>query len=138
MVKKLTRAEILAQIPAARAAGRRAQREPWWPVAVRYDQAGKAVVITLRAGTVLSVPRSHIGGLEHARREQLTRVELAGEAIRWDELDIDVSVPGLISELLGPRLSTQAAGRLGGSSRSRAKAAAARDNGAKGGRPRKK
>lgn len=136
MVKKLTRGEILAQIPGARRAGRAAQRQPWWPVAVHYDHRADVVVITLRAGTALVVPRTDIAGLKDATRSQLARVELAGEAVRWDDLDVDVSVPGLLSELLGPRLSTRESGRMGGRSRSETKAAAARANGAKGGRPR--
>ncbi|HEX7051184.1 MAG TPA: DUF2442 domain-containing protein [Longimicrobiales bacterium] len=137
MVRKLGRAEILAQIPAARAAGREAQREPWWPVAVRYDPVSDDVVIGMRGGKSLIVPRAHIPELREATVEQLGRVQPAGEAIRWDELDVDVSVPGLLSELLGPHLSTRASGRRGGAVRSPAKAAAARANGKKGGRPRK-
>ncbi|MBI4543875.1 MAG: DUF2442 domain-containing protein [Gemmatimonadetes bacterium] len=138
MVKKLERDEILAQIPAARAAGRAAQRERWWPVDVRYEPATERVNIGLRDGKSLIIPRADIAGLAKATRAQLERVELAGEAIRWDELDVDVSVPGLLSELLGPRFSTQASGRLGGKVRSKAKAAAARANGSRGGRRRKR
>ncbi|MGQ0815120.1 MAG: DUF2442 domain-containing protein [Gemmatimonadota bacterium] len=138
MVKKLTRDEILAQIPAARAAGRKSQREPWWPIDVRYDHRSRMVVIGLRSGMTMLVPRGEIPELKRATRDQLERVELSGEAIRWPNLDVDVSVPGLISDLLGPRFSTRESGRMGGRSTSKAKAAAARANGAKGGRPRKR
>jgi hypothetical protein len=137
MAEKFRRDEILAQIPAARAAGRRAQREPWWPVSACYDRGCDALVIGLRDGKSLTVPRSHVPELADATGRQVDGVELIGEALRWDALDVDVSVPGLISELLGPSLSTQSSGRLGGKARSRAKAAAARRNGRKGGRPRR-
>lgn len=136
--KKLTRAEILAQIPAARRAGRTMQRQPWWPVAVDYDGQADVLIIEMRGGRALVVPRSDIRELASATSDQLRRVELAGEAVRWDDLDVDVSVPGLLSELLGPRFSTRESGRLGGKATSAAKARAARRNGAKGGRPRKR
>lgn len=138
MAGKLARAEILAQIPVARAAGREAEREPWWPAGVRYDERADAVVIAMRGGKTLTVPRAHLPELKHAKQEQLERVELAGDAIRWDELDVDIAVPGLLAEVLGARLSTRESGRMGGKARSKAKAAAARENGAKGGRPRKR
>ena len=135
MVKKLTRAEVLAQIPAARAAGRDAQRQAWWPADVSYERSRDRVIVSFRDGKSLAVPRAGIPELVDASPEQLEHVELAGEGIRWDALDVDVSVPNLISEWLGPHFSTSASGRMGGRSRSRAKAAAARANGAKGGRP---
>jgi hypothetical protein len=124
------------QIEAARAKGRAAQREPWWPVDVRYERDGACIVITMRSGMSLVVPRSRIPELKGATARQLESVEVSGEAVRWDGIDVDVSVPGLLSQMLGPTLSTQAAGRRGGAATSPAKAAASRANGKKGGRPR--
>ena len=76
--------------------------------------------------------------LKNATPQQLAAVELAGEGIRGDELDVDLSVRGLLADALGPRFSTTAAGTIGGRAKTRAKAAAARAIGAKGGRPRKR
>jgi hypothetical protein len=129
MVRRLTPEEIRAQIPAARAAGRKIQREAWWPVEVAYDRRADEVVIHVRDGKTLHVPRSHLPELTGATCDQVQRLELAGEAIRWPELDIDVSVLSLLTDLLGPRHSTRSAGRQGGSARSEAKARAARANG---------
>jgi hypothetical protein len=126
------------QIDAARAEGRDAQRRPWWPIDVRYERDGECVVIRMRSGMSLVVPRSCIPELEGATARQLENVEVSGEAVRWDGIDVDVSVPGLLSEMLGPTLSTQAAGRRGGTATSPAKAAASRANGRRGGRPRKR
>jgi hypothetical protein len=53
-------------------------------------------------------------------------------------LDVDIYVPGLVGVAFGKRLFAAATGRTGGSRTSKAKAAAARANGAKGGRPRKR
>ena len=58
----------------------------------------------------------------------------AGYGLHWEALDTDLSLPGLLSGLLG----TQAyMARRAGRATSFAKAAAAKANGAKGGRPRK-
>jgi hypothetical protein len=92
----------------------------------------------MRSGMSPVVPRSCIPELEGATARQLESVEVSGEAVRWDGIDVDVSVPGLLSEMLGPTLSTQAAGRRGGTATSPAKAAASRANGRRGGRPRKR
>jgi hypothetical protein len=64
-------------------------------------------------------------------------VQLAGEAIRWDELDVDISFEGCLERAFGRQLFARAAGRIAGSARTRKKSAAARANGAKVGRPRK-
>jgi hypothetical protein len=53
-------------------------------------------------------------------------------------LDVDVYVPGLVERAFGSRLFAAATGRRGGRRKSKAKADAARTNGAKGGRPRKR
>ena len=58
----------------------------------------------------------------------------AGHGLHWGSLDADLSVPGLLSGLLGTK--AYMAGQAGRVT-SPAKAAAARTNGTKGGRPRK-
>jgi hypothetical protein len=138
MIRKLADAEILDQIPAARAAGKALQKEPWWPVHVEWRTRDDAVLIATRSGVSFLVPRQRMKWLKNASSQQLAAVELAGEGVRWDDLDVDVSVRGLLADALGPRFSTTAAGTIGGRAKTRAKAAAARANGAKGGRPRKR
>jgi DNA invertase Pin-like site-specific DNA recombinase len=54
--------------------------------------------------------------------------------LHWEELDTDLSVAGLLAGLFGTRAHLA---RQAGSATSPAKAAAARANGAKGGRPRR-
>jgi len=60
-------------------------------------------------------------------------VSLAGDALSWPSLDVDVYVPGLVERAFGTRLFAGATGQRGGRRRSKAKAAAARANGRKGG-----
>ena len=75
-------------------------------------------------------------GLETASDDELEAVEIlgAGYGLHWEALDVDLSVPGLMAGLFGTKAYMA---RRAGQATSAAKAAAARENGRKGGRPRK-
>lgn len=64
------------------------------------------------------------------------RAAMNGEALTVEDLDVDVSIPGLLRDLVGVTAAAAALGRKGGSARSEAKAAAVREYGKRGGRPR--
>jgi hypothetical protein len=85
-------------------------------------------------------PRGLVPGLERATAADIAGIALspAGDALSWPALDLDIYLPGLVERAFGTRLFAAATGRQGGAKRSKAKAAAAKRNGAKGGRPRKK
>ena len=74
--------------------------------------------------------------METATDDQLAAVEILGNGygLHWEALDADISVPGLLAGIFGTKAYMA---RLAGQSKSPAKAAAARANGVKGGRPRK-
>jgi hypothetical protein len=138
--KPITDEEILRQIPAARrreAADRRAGRRA---LTARYDPDTKLVIVGLTNGCLFGFPVALVPGLEGATPHQLASVEVlpGGYGLLWPEFDADVSVPGLLASSMGRKESTRQFARIGGQSRSKAKAAAARANGAKGGRPPKK
>jgi hypothetical protein len=101
----------------------------------RYDRQRNQIVIDLTNGCSFAFPPRVAQGLETATEAQLARVEIlgAGYALHWDDLDVDLSIPDLLAGLFGTR-SFMA--RHAGSVTSPAKAAAARANGARGGRPR--
>lgn len=105
-------------------------------VCARLDRLSGRIVVDLSNGCSFSFPPHLAQGLETAAEAQLATVEVLGTGygLHWDELDVDLSVPGLMAGLFGTR-SFMA--RQAGQSSSPAKAAAARSNGAKGGRPRK-
>jgi hypothetical protein len=128
---------VSAQLTAARARGNAAMAKPSWPTAARYDKKDDAIVIELRSGFAVVVPRGRIKELENATPAQLEKVELWGDGLHWESLDVDVGVPALLGRALGQNALSGEIGRRGGSTRSEVKAAAARANGAKAGRPRK-
>ena len=88
----------------------------------------------------MAIPRKAVPGLERATLATIEAVVVspAGDALSWPALDVDIYVPGLVERVFGTRLFAAATGRRGGQRRSKAKAAASKTNGAKGGRPRKR
>lgn len=57
-----------------------------------------AMVVRLRDGRVLSVPLTWFPQLQGMTRERRTRWQLIGDGIgfHWPELDLDISVAGLL------------------------------------------
>jgi hypothetical protein len=78
--------------------------------------------------------------LEQASPEQLSKIEISpsGFGIHFPDIDADIYLPGLLEGFLGSRQWMAARlGKVGGSVKSDAKTAAARENGKLGGRPKK-
>lgn len=107
---------------------------------VRYDRKSGRVIVELTNGCSFAFPAHLAEGLADADARALSSVEIlgAGYGLRWDTLDVDLSLPGLMAGVLGTRayMDRMRAARAG-SATSKAKALAARRNGRKGGRPRK-
>jgi hypothetical protein len=103
-----------------------------------YDAERGLVMFEMKNRCVFGFPppENPYWGLNAATPEQLAQVEPeeGGEVLTWEEIDADISVPGLLLHLLN--VKAWYAKWLGGA-KSEAKAAAARENGKKGGRPRK-
>jgi hypothetical protein len=125
-----------AQVDAALERGRTARQQEPRAAAARYDRRLDQVVVELTNGCTFAFPPRLAQGLEAATADQLAQVEVlgAGSGLHWEALDADLSVPGLLAGLFGTRAYMA---RHAGRTASPAKAAAARANGAKGGRPRK-
>jgi hypothetical protein len=101
----------------------------------RYDRHLGRIIVDLTNGCSFAFPPHLAQGLEQATAEQLSTVEIlgAGTRLHWEALDADFSVPGLLAGIFGTAAHMA---RLAGQARTPAKSAAARANGAKGGRPR--
>ena len=107
------------------------------PVSVRFEAASARVIVDFTNGACFMFPARALEGLQDANMQQLAEVELLGETgLHWESLDVDYTISGLMNGIFGSRIFMEAQ-RKGGQSRSPAKAAASRANGAKGGRPRK-
>ena len=132
-----------AELTAALARGRQADRAEPRAVSARYDAAGRRVVVELTNGCSLAFPAAVAQGLGGADPAALAQVEVVagGRALRWDALDVDLGVAPLLKGIFGTAAWMQELrsemGRVGGRASTPAKASAARENGRKGGRPRK-
>ncbi len=115
-------------------------RRKGYAVRAEYDSRQNRLVVDLNTGVTVMVPVHLIQDLEDAPPDDLAEIEItpAGLALHWPRLDADVYVPSLIQGIYGTkRWMAAQLGSAGGRVTSAAKAAAARANGAKGGRPRK-
>ena len=116
------------------------EREAGHVLSARYHRRRRRVVVQLNTGVEVTFPIALAEGLAGASPEDLAEMEVSptGQGLHWPRLDADLYVPALLRGVLGSR-SWMAAqmGAAGGKSRSPAKTAAARENGRKGGRPRR-
>jgi hypothetical protein len=124
------------EIEAARERGRIADATEPRAKSASYDAATSRLIIELKNGSTFIIPVHLIQGLAEATYAERAEIELWGDgfALRWEALDLDFTVPGLVAGIFGTRKYMSS---LAGRATSPAKAAAARANGAKGGRPRK-
>ncbi|MGA7295192.1 MAG: DUF2442 domain-containing protein [Terriglobales bacterium] len=98
------------------------------------------LILKLNDGHRRVIPREELQGLQSATKEQIARVEILGNGtgLHWPALDVDLYVPSLLQGVYGNRKWMAEIGRRGGAARSAAKKKAARVNGLKGGRPRRR
>ena len=131
--------EILAQIPAARARSAREWKRGKRATSAIYDRRTGRILMELSNGNLFGFPISSSPDMARATAKQLSQVEVSpgGGTLHWEELDADLSVPGLLLSSLGRTEKLSEFARIAGKVKSPAKAAASRANGAKGGRPRK-
>lgn len=69
------------------------------PTAVRAWAEGRMVFVELTDGRIVGFPASRFRILSRATDDELKKVhlELNGYALRWEELDEDITVPGVVA-----------------------------------------
>jgi hypothetical protein len=102
---------------------------------IAYIPKKDAFALLMSSGIRLQIPRDSIEEFRRVSKGELSEVELGpgGGILVLESLDLHISLPGLLRDLFGLNVGQRAGGRA----TSKAKTAAARANGARGGRPRK-
>jgi hypothetical protein len=69
------------------------------PLAVRVWVDKRMIYVELTDGRIVGFPADRFQRLKDASTEQLQAVtlELDGYALRWEELDEDITVPGIVA-----------------------------------------
>src|SRR4051812_29782933 len=127
------------QLAGAVLAGKERQKRGDIAVSATYEPRDRRLRIELASGVAMLVPVSKIQGLANAKPATIRSVERSGSGygLYWPALDLDISVPELLSSCFGTGAWMASLARQAGKTKSQAKASAARANGRKGGRPRK-
>jgi Protein of unknown function (DUF2442) len=108
-------------------------------IAANYQSETGLIEIIFSNETRFAFP-AHLGqGLEGATPEALADIEItpSGTGLHWESIDADLYIPALLEGIFGSRQWMTALARKGGAAKSPAKSQASRQNGKKGGRPRK-
>jgi hypothetical protein len=115
-------------------------RKAGYALSAVFDRKTSRVLIELSTGIQVAVPVDKLEGLAGADQDCLDEIEVSpsGLGLHWPRLDADLYVPALLQGTFGSRKWMAAQlGASGGMARTAKKASAARENGRKGGRPRK-
>jgi Protein of unknown function (DUF2442) len=127
-----------AQLKSAEARGRKMLEIEPRASAAHYDRASSRITVDLTNGCAYAFPARLVEDLQAASDDALGVVEVDGGGfnLHWPALDVDLYVPALVAGIFGTRAwMARELARVAGRAKSPAKAAAARSNGAKGGRP---
>lgn len=69
------------------------------PSAIKVWTEGRTIFIELTDRRIVGFPADRFKILKNATNEQLKKVELRldGYALRWEELDEDITIPGIVA-----------------------------------------
>lgn len=128
-----------ADLTRAVEAGERRMATGFRAADVRFDAARDIVELTMVDGWGLFFLRTAIEEFRDVGPEDMRKLEVspAGMGLELDDLDIHVSIHGLVTSVIPPQMMAKFLGQRGGEATSPSKKQSARENGKKGGRPRK-
>jgi hypothetical protein len=137
-IKTVSDFELATQLRRAKARSRVLQRTEPRARSARYESSSNALHIDLTNNGAVDIPVDLIPELATATSLELAHVEVdpLGKGLLWRDLNVGLDFVAVLERVLGGFVGSNAAQHLGRRT-SRAKAAAARANGLKGGRPRK-
>ncbi len=127
------------QIKTARARAQQLKSHVPQATGAAYNPDTGLVCIRLSNGIVIGLPAAQTQGLETASTKALSSIHISpsGYGIHFPDLDVDLYLPALMEGIFGTKAWMAERGRKGGQAATKAKKAAARENGKLGGRPRK-
>jgi hypothetical protein len=130
---------LINQISRAKAAGAEALKNETRAKSARYSPTRHQVVVELTNGCSFIFPVDKAQGLAGASNKDLAAIKILGKGVglHWEKLDADLSIASLVIGIFGSHAWMREIARRGGAASTPAKAAAARANGAQGGRPKK-
>lgn len=121
------------------ARGRKRLEKATIATTVSYDAKQDAIIVELSNDCAVRIPRRNVSEFAELRTAEMNNIRLSaiGDAIAVGSHDVHVDVGGLLRDVFPASLLGKRFAALGGKATSAAKARAARENGARGGRPRK-
>lgn len=133
------RSSITRQDYAAALARGRAELEKPHAVDARFIVSSSTLRVTFSNGLVFAVDARAVPGLQGHPLSALKnpRVTAGGDGLIFEEADLAFNLPSLLAPCVPLELARSRVAAESGSASSARKARAARENGAKGGRPRK-
>ena len=106
----------------------------------KYDVQSKRVLVEMGNGCLFAFPAKNVQGLEDANDDDLSDIELlgGGSALHWPRVNADIRVESVLKGIFGSKKwMMRLAASEAGSHSSERKKLSSRENGKKGGRPRK-
>ncbi len=136
---KISASDLDEQINRAKAAGTAALKNEPRAQSARYSPTRRQIIVELTNGCSFIFPVDKAQGLAGASNKDLAAVTILGKGtgLHWEKLDADLSIASLVVGIFGSHAWMREIARRGGAASTPAKSAAARANGAKGGRPKK-
>ena len=127
------------QYEAGRAAGRVRLSSALRAESVRFDSDSQTVVIRLSDKVSVGVSKATFTEWDTLSDDEMRDIRLSAvrDALAVGTHDVQVSIEGLLRDVMPEPLLNRAFAQRGGAATSPAKALAARVNGARGGRPKK-